>query len=315
MSEVKRETLELLDMMPKVNSATPYGSGYFKQNDGNGEKKSMDIILSVDNPNEWHKENHEMNAWMYSGSGKHHLINNCLDEEEVKFPHSLGCFFTDFEGREYKFVVVDKRLLYSHLTTWEHFSLAGRFQKEMVLLIDNSDGILPELMEMNYKNAVKVGLLMNPERAISEQRLFETITSLSYLGDLRNIFHMEDPNKISNIVEGSYDFFKRVYGNQDSEYIRENGLIYKNRGYYQDVLASKIDTLPTSLRRYLFKKLEYLDEYDYDEVAYFIRKYFKKMDFADSIKMALRCNQTVGIKKVGQTLSGKFKKGRQKVKK
>lgn len=54
MNEVKRETLELLEMMPEVNSATPYGSGYFKQDDSAGEKKSMDIILSVDNPNEWH---------------------------------------------------------------------------------------------------------------------------------------------------------------------------------------------------------------------------------------------------------------------
>ncbi len=315
MSEVKRETLELLEMLPEVNSATPYGSGYFKQEDTTGEKKSMDIILSVDDLNEWHQQNYEMNSWIYSGSGTKQLMNNGLKSEEVAFPRSLGAFFTDFEGREYKFVVVDKRLLYNDLKTWKYFSLAGRFQKEMVLLIDNSDGVLPELMKLNYHNAVKTALLMNPERGISEQKLFETITSLSYLGDLRNIFHMEDPNKISNIVDGSYDFFKEVYGNQTLEYIREDGLLYKNRSYYSDALASKIETLPASLRDYLFKELSYLDEYDYEEVAKVIKEYFKKVDFVDSIKMALRCNQTVGFKKVGQTLYGKFKKGRQKVKK
>lgn len=315
MSEVKRETLELLGMLPKVNSATPYGSGYFKQDDGAGEKKSMDIILSVDNPNEWHQENYELNPWMYDGSGKKQLMNNKLADDEISFPRSLGGFFTDFEGREYKFIVVDKRLLYDDLKTWKHFSLAGRFQKEMVLLIDNSDGVLPELMQMNYKNAVKVGLLMNPSIATSERRLFEIITSLSYLGDLRRIFHMEDPNKIPNIVEGSYNFFQKVYGNQTSEYIRENGLIYKNKGYYRDVLATKIESLPSSLENYLFKHLKYLDIYDYDEVAYFINQYFMKVDFKNSIKMALRCNQTVGIQKTCETLVGKAKKGMQKVKK
>lgn len=314
MSEVKRETLELLNMMPEVNSATPYGSGYFQQEDGAKEKKSMDIILSVDKPNEWHSQNYEINPWMYLGSGKRNLMESHATEE-VNFPRSLGCFFTDFEGREYKIVVVDKRLLYKHLRTWEHFSLAGRFQKEMVLLVDNSDGVLPELMQFNYESAVKTALLMNPERAISERKLFETIANLSYLGDLRKIFHMENPNKIANIVDGSYDFFKKTYGNCTSEYIFEDDLLYKNSGYYRDVLALKIDTLPISLRNYLFKKLGYLDEYDYQEVAEVIKKYFKKVDLADSIKMALRCNQTVGLEKVSQTISGKFKKGRQKVKK
>jgi len=297
MNEVKRETLELLDMMPKVNSATPYGSGHFEQADSAGEKKSMDIILSVDNPNEWHQENYELNPWMYKGSGKRQLMNNKLVDDKISFPRSLGGFFTDFGDNEYKFIVVDKRLLYYDLKTWKHFSLAGRFQKEMVLLIDNSGGVLPELMEANYKNAVKAGLLKNSERA------------------LRKIFHLEDPNKIPNIVEGSYDFFKKVYGNQDSEYIRENGLIYKNRGYYQDALAAKIDTLPDSLRRYVFKRLEYCDEYDYGEVAQVLRSFFFRTDLVNSAKMALRCKETVGIQKSCETFAGKAKKGIQKIKK
>jgi len=315
MNEVKKETLDFLEMMPRVNSATPYGSGYFKQADSAGEKKSMDIILSVDNPNEWHRQNFEMNSWMYTGSGVHRLLDNGLGENDVEFPQSLGCFFTDFEEREYKVIVVDKRLLYNHLETWGHFSLAGRFQKEMVLLVDNSDGILSELMRINYQNAVKTALLMNTERAISEEKLFETITNLSYLGDLRNIFHMEDPNKISNIVTGSYEFFKSVYGNQNLEYFYEDGLIYKNSGYYKEMLAKKIETLPASLRDYLFQRLSYSDDYEFDEVAELIRKYFQRVDLFDSIKMALRCNQTVGVQKVMETLGGKFKKGRQKVRK
>ena len=312
MSEVKRETLELLGILPGVNSATPYGSGYFKQDDSAGEKKSMDIILSVDDPNGWHQENYELNPWMYDGSGEKQLMNNKLADGEISFPRSLGGFFTDFDGREYKFIVVDKRLLYYDLKTWKHFSLAGRFQKEMVLLIDNSDGVLPQLMEANYKNAVKAGLLMNPARSISERKLFETIVDLSYRGDLRKIFHMEDPNKIPNIVNGSYEFLKKAYGNQTSEYIRESGLIYKNSGYYQDALADKFETLPTSLRDYLFKTLLYRDEYDYEEVSQVLRSFFFRTDLVNSTKMMLRCYQTVGIQKSCETFAGKAKKGMQK---
>ncbi len=312
MNNVKKETLELLAMMP--DAATPYGSGYFVQNDSAGEKKSMDIILSVDNPNEWHRENLEYNPWMYKGSSVHNLVNNGLLDCETYFPQSLGCFFTNFEGREYKIVVVDKQLLYDHLCTWEHFSLTGRFQKPMALIIDNSKGLLPFLMKQNYRNAVKVGLLMNPGEVLSVNTLFETITSLSYLGDLRNIFHFEDPNKIHNIVNGSYDFFEQTYGGHDSEYKREVDLLFKSDDYNGEELFGKISTLPSSVKNYLISNLSYDELMDTNLVALELHKYFRKIDFIDSIKMALRCNQTVGFEKVTQTLSGKFKKGRQKIK-
>jgi len=315
MNEVKRETLELLDMMPKVNSATPYGSGHFEQADSAGEKKSMDIILSVDNPNEWHKENLENNPWMYIGASVNNLINNGLLEGEISFPQSLGCFFTTFEGREYKIVVVDKSLLYNHLQTWEHFSLAGRFQKQMILLIDNSDGMLPFLMKQNYKNAVRTALLMNPCDSIHINTLFESITKLSYLGDLRSIFHFENPNKITNIVDGSYNFFEEIYGMYDTEYIREDNVIYKNDEYKNEKIISIISRLPKALESYLYRNLSYEQLSDVEEVAQALYNYFRKIDFMDSIQMALRCNQTVGLEKTLQTLSGKFKKGRQKVKK
>ncbi len=314
MSNIKEETLELLGMMPDVNSATPYGSGYFVQNDSAGEKKSMDIILSVDNPNDWHRENLENNSWMYRGASVHNLINNGLLEKEVSFPRSLGCFFTSFEGREYKIVVVDKNLLYDHLRNWKHFSLTGRFQKPMAVIIDNSKGLLPFLMKQNYRNAVKVGLLMNPDEVVDIDVLFETITSLSYLGDLRNIFHFEDPNKIHNIVNGSYDFFEQTYGEHYSEYSKEENLLFKSDDYIGEAILDKISTLPHSVKSYLISNLSYDELMNARAVALALHKYFRKIDFVDSIKMALRCNQTVGFEKVTQTLSGKFKKGRQKVK-
>lgn len=313
MNEVQREAIELLGMMPKVNSATPYGSGYFKQDSVDDDKKAMDIILSVDNPNEWHIENYELNPWIYSSANKRNLMFS-HEVDGISFPNSLGCFFTNYEGREYKFLVVNKKLLYSHLTSWERFSLAGRFQKEMFLLIDNSDGVLPELMNINYRNAVKTALLLHPERAISEQTLYETIVSLSYLGDLRMIFHMENPNKIPNIVAGSYDFLRDTYGNFDSEYFYEDGLIYKNRGYYRDALGKKIESLPSSLRNYLFKKLSYSKDYDYEEIAGTIKSYFKILDLLDSFDLLLRCYKTVGIQNSMKTLTRKFEKGMQKVK-
>lgn len=280
MEESNGETLELLEMMPKINSATFHGSRY--------------VILSVDNPNEWHQENYEVNSWMYNEAKERNLMNNGLKDDEVNFPRSLGGFSTEFKENKYNLIITDKRLLYKDLQTWEHFSLARHFQKEMVLLIDNSDGVLPELMQQNYQNAVKAALLMNPEMVISEQKLFETIISLFYLGNVKPNFLYGNSNRINNTINDSYNFLKKVYGNQNSEYFQEDSLIYKNDEYCPNALAGKFETLPSSLKDYLFKNLGYCDAYDSKKVAKVIKKYFERV-FYDNLKMTRRISKTASF--------------------
>lgn len=307
MNSIKDETREFLELLPTTNSVNAYGSGYFKQNTGADQKKALDLIISVDNPSEWHKENYEANPWMYKGSGKRALFHYAKD---VNFPKSLGTFFTDFESNEYKMVVVDKRLLYENLETWNHFSLSGRFQKPMALLIDNSNGVLPELMRKNYENAIKTSLLLCPRIPFNVRELYETIASLSYMGDMRVIFHCEDPNKIRNIVDGSYEFFEETYGSSDF-FWRSGDYICRNNNSNLEM----VETLPESLKNYIHEDLSYKDIRHDKMVSKRTIKYFRNLDFSDSLKMALRCWETVGMDKTLFTIKDKANKGLQKVKK
>lgn len=307
MNEIKKSTEEFLDLMPEVNSANTYGSGYFNQGK-NHEVQALDLILSVDNPNHWHMQNYESNPWMYEGSDLRSLLNY---SEDASFPNGLGAFFTSYQGRDYKLVIIDKRLLYDNLKTWNHFSLSGRFQKPTTLIIDNSDGFLPELMRGNYDSAIKTAMLLCPRTKFKVDDLYEKIALLSYLGDIRRIFHFEDPNKTKNIVEGSFDFFEEVYGNNDIFTRYDNDYIVRN-----DISNLEIvNELPENLKNYIHEQLTYKGIRKDKKLAKTIEKYFRDLDFCDSIQLALRCYQTVGIKKAKETFKGKAKKGMQKVRK
>lgn len=304
---VKEEALEFLGMLPKVNSVNTYGSGFFTQGDSH-DIQALDLIVSVDNPNLWHRENYENNPWMYKGSGVHGLFNYA---EDASFPRGLGAFFTNYRERDYKLVVVDKRLLYNNLATWEHFSLSGRFQKPMTLLIDNSDGVLPQLMQDNYDSAVRTAALMCPRIPFEERELYETIAELSYLGDVRKLLHCEDPNKIKNIVDGAYDFFRETYGDCDLFDRYDGGYLVRKSVSNLDI----VESLPSSLRDYIHEDLSHKQIRKDKKLSPKIHSYFRALDLRDSFEMALRCNETVGPRKTAETVVGKIKKGMQKVKK
>ncbi len=297
----KEKTIEFLNQMPEVNSATAYGSGFFKQNGADpNEKKSMDLILSVDNPNEWHTENLAKNRQMYQGSGLLKLTSIDIPDDTFSFPKSIGCFFTEYEGTEYKCLVVDKRLLYDDLKRWSNFSLAGRFQKETETLIDNSNKTLSKLLEENYEKAILTARLMITDSVYNLETLFEEIVRLSYMGDIRTIAHLENRNKIPNIVNGSYEFFKMHY---------TKGLKIENDIIIDDIQLEEIYNLPPALKNYLLNTLSDQKLKNKKAISKQIKTYFRNTDFISSIELAIRCNQTVGLEKTLETLVGKAKKG------
>ncbi|MBR3362752.1 MAG: hypothetical protein IKG40_02375 [Bacilli bacterium] len=301
MKNKEEKTIELINQLPQTNSICTYGSGFFTQND-NAKKKDMDLIISVDNPNQWHMENYLKNPYMYKNAGINALLNHSIDET---FPNSLGAFFTEFEGENYKLIVVDKRLLYNDLKTWQHFSLPGRFQKPMKIIVDNTDGTLQKLMNDNYENAIKTVLLMRNDLPFSKTTLYEDITDLSYKGDLRTLTHFENSEKTKNIVHGSYDFFEQTYGNSD---------LYDYLGDYimrkEDIDNTEIiDTLPKALKNYLLENASYKMLRNNKITTIKINNFLLKRNFHDSIQMALRCHQTVGLEKTLSTIKDKASKG------
>ena len=309
MNTIKGKTMELLQELPPMNSVTTYGSGYFKQTDDTKERKTKDLIVSVDNPSKWHAENLLKNPYLYQTANVKNLIDPKfvkLEDSNCIFPSALGCFFATFEGEEYKFIVVDKRLLYKDLEWWSHFSLAGRFQKETTLLIDESNGVLPELMKKNYEGAVKSALLMHPEMRFDLEDYYKTIAKLSYLGDIRTRLHCENKNKINNIVEGSKDFFEETYGSWDDEF---HNKVYKAPDYQDKYLINKINELPNALKYTLLNTLSDKQLNNPKIVAKAIRKFFTQIDTRSSVELALRCHKTAGSQKTMETITGKIKKG------
>jgi translocator assembly and maintenance protein 41 len=74
----------------------------------------------------------------------------------------------------------------------------------------NSDFVVAVANRTNKLNALRTALLLLPPRFTSTQ-LFETITSLSYMGDFRTMIRAENPNKIRNIVALQLDEFEKLY--------------------------------------------------------------------------------------------------------
>jgi translocator assembly and maintenance protein 41 len=82
------------------------------------------------------------------------------------------------------------------LEEWETLYLAGRLQKPVSIL--RQDAKLGLASKMNLENAIRVALLMLPDR-FTEEELFLKIAGLSYRGDFRMLFG-ENPHKVYNIV-------------------------------------------------------------------------------------------------------------------
>lgn len=93
------------------------------------------------------------------------------------------------------------------LEEWETLYLAGRLQKPVKILRD--DAKVKLATKQNLENAVRVALLMLPER-FAEEDLFLKIAGLSYRGDFRMLFG-ENPHKVYNIVYAQMDAFHEKY--------------------------------------------------------------------------------------------------------
>jgi translocator assembly and maintenance protein 41 len=93
------------------------------------------------------------------------------------------------------------------LEEWETLYLAGRLQKPVKIL--RQDAKLGLATKMNLENAIRVSLLMLPER-FTEEELYLKIGGLSYSGDFRMRIG-ENPYKVFNIVYAQMDAFREKY--------------------------------------------------------------------------------------------------------
>lgn len=98
--------------------------------------------------------------------------------------------------------------LCSDLLTWKTLYLAGRMHKPLRIIKDDARVRLTQ--QVNLTSALRTALLTLPSN-FSERDLFETITAISYDGDIRMLLPAENRSKVRNIVSKQASQFKELY--------------------------------------------------------------------------------------------------------
>lgn len=291
---------DFISTLPEVVDIIGYGSGVKNQEGYTDDiKRQIDLILTVNDIYEFHKLNFKKYPNIYSNIGikliKH--VNNI--GTDINYVSNI-----DYKDNTYKIGVINKNDLSKDLITWDNMYMAGRCQKPISTL-KIRDKVKNEII-YNRLNALKIALLLNHNKTITEQELYETICSLSYIGDIRMTMHCENPDKIKNIVNGSKIEFREIYNEvNDNLFDIKNNIISTNT----DKILTSILDIPDSLLKYLHKHMD-LNNINIDELNNNIINYLKITNFKSSIAQPIKSIIINGTEKSLNYLKEKRKKGK-----
>lgn len=111
---------------------------------------------------------------------------------------------------------------------------------------------IKELNRLNREKALFTALLTLPEDKHKLIDLYTQLCGLSYLGDTRMKF-AENPRKVLNIVEGSYDKFKVMYGTSNNYFESDKN---EKISINYNKLLEDIGELPDALLEYINSEVE-----------------------------------------------------------
>ena len=238
--ETKELITEFSKTRPDASIIVGYGSEVKRQANDKGLEKQIDLILGVEDATSWHKLNHEINPNDYRSEIGYRLlpIYGNLGTKINYLSH------LPFEGHMFKIGVVNTKDLISDLINWKTFFLAGRIQKPIELVKSNCE--LDYAIKINRMNALKTSLLALNKNEVTEEELFTVLCSLSFVGDWRNIMHVENKDKVKNIVEGSFAELHNIYNEFNNGFYEidsQNKIVIN----YEKLLL-KLDSLPEPLK-------------------------------------------------------------------
>lgn len=276
--------LEFVNKRPKVVAAYGYGSGIFKQSGySSKDKPQIDLILVVDDLRKWHLENMKLNKKDYSFIGKNFFKHGNID----KLKGSTGITYVSNiseNGNVFKYGTIEKRDLTNYLETWKSFYLPGRFQKNVYPIVDNKE--IDTLIDKNRENALLLSAYLEEKEETTKKDLLVTICGLSYLGDTRMKF-AENPRKVLNIVEGSFDAFNQIY-KFDKDYLKvKQDVILIDKEKVKEELVN----LPDELLEYINPYLNESDEVIREKVF----EYFTNLNKMESSTQTIKGIKTNGI--------------------
>lgn len=188
----------------KPDFCMAYGSAVFQQQDYNGNV--VDFLFGLANNRQWHKENMKTNRDDYSGPARTFGANF------VTFIQDMGTGtyyhpFIEHEGHVIKYGTISKRKLISDLVNWDSLFSAGRLHKPVKIV--KSTNSIDGAIQQNRAHALNVAMLLLDEH-FTEEDLYTTIASISYMGDSRMWF-AENCDKVKNIVLPNMEKFHDIY--------------------------------------------------------------------------------------------------------
>ncbi len=274
---------EFINKRPEVVAAYGYGSGVFKQAGYTSkDKPQIDLILIVDDLKEWHKKNFKLNKKDYSLFGKLYI----RFAKESKLKKATGITYLSGikeNGSIFKYGTIEEKDLSKYLETWESFYLPGRFQKTVYPIKETKE--LKERIEKNREQALLLSAYLQEKDEVTKKDLLVTLCGLSYLGDTRMKF-AENPRKVLNIVEGSFDVFDKMY-KLDKKYFKETKDIITLE---KSSIKKDLNTLPQSLYDYI---KDHLTEDD-KVVKEKIEEYFTNVNKRESTIQTIKGLKTNG---------------------
>ena len=275
---------EFVEKRPKCYASFGYGSGIFKQSGYTSkDKPQLDLIIVVDNLKKWHLENMKINKKDYSFIGK--LFFKYAKISKLKGNTGITYVSNIKEnGNIYKYGTIEKKDLLEYLENWNSFYLPGRFQK--IVYPINSNEELDKKIEENRRNALLLAAFLNNKEETTKKDIFVTLCGLSYLGDTRMKF-AENPRKVLNIVEGSYDEFIKIYEFDNKYFNLDNDKVIVDF----DNIKKDLKLLPSGLINYLGKDINKED----DIIRKKILSYFTQLNKKESSKQTIKGIYTNGI--------------------
>uniref|UniRef100_A0A224YVQ6 Phosphatidate cytidylyltransferase, mitochondrial n=2 Tax=Rhipicephalus TaxID=426455 RepID=A0A224YVQ6_9ACAR len=244
----------MLSIFPgKFSFAFCYGSAAFPQKGVAQTKNNMlDVILAVDDPLSWHRENLKENWRHYSflRYGGPYLVNKVQKDFGAYVYYNT---FVPYDDGLMKYGVISTDRLITDLLDWETLYLSGRLHKPVRILQEPTPEI-KRAMSLNYMTAIHTALLMLPD-VFTEEELYLKIAGLSYVGDFRMIVG-EDKNKVANIVGAQLGEFRKLY----SPYLKLIKMVSWNEATQTfeqepgpDAKLHHLNLLPKSLQSHLLK--------------------------------------------------------------
>lgn len=301
--DIKSSISKFINKRPKVKGAYGYGSGVFKQSGYTSkDKPQIDMIFVVEDLKKWHLDNIKKNPKDYSFSAKLYFKSASVS----KLKGNTGIVYLsniEEDGSVYKYGTIEEKDLEKYLNNWESFYLPGRFQKTILPIIESKK--IDKANEKNRESVLFTALLTLPEDKTKLIDVYTQICGLSYLGDTRMKF-AENPRKVLNIVEGSYDIFKDIYGT-GNDYFKSNKKEEITVDYKK--LMKDIKKLPKCLLEYLGDDVENVDR---NIISERILAYFTELNKNESSKQTIKGLYSNGLVR---SINYAYKKVLKKIKK